>query len=46
MEERLAARRVAVQGSPNMLTAVTNVYQPGARANTNASHRLRNILSN
>lgn len=25
-------QRVAVQGSPSMLTAITNVYQPGARA--------------
>ena len=24
-------QRVAVQGSPNMLTAITNVYQPNAK---------------
>ena len=31
-------QRVALQGSPTMLTAVTNVYQPGAKGNTNTIH--------
>jgi oxepin-CoA hydrolase/3-oxo-5,6-dehydrosuberyl-CoA semialdehyde dehydrogenase len=31
-------QRVALQGSPTMLTAVTNVYQPGAKANKNSIH--------
>jgi oxepin-CoA hydrolase/3-oxo-5,6-dehydrosuberyl-CoA semialdehyde dehydrogenase len=31
-------QRVALQSSPTMLTAVTNVYQPGAKANINAIH--------
>ena len=26
-------QRVAVQGSPTMLTAITNVYQPNAKGN-------------
>lgn len=31
-------QRVALQGSPTMLTAVSNVYQPGAKANTYTIH--------
>jgi oxepin-CoA hydrolase/3-oxo-5,6-dehydrosuberyl-CoA semialdehyde dehydrogenase len=31
-------QRVAVQGSPAMLTAVTNVYQPGAKGKTDSIH--------
>jgi oxepin-CoA hydrolase/3-oxo-5,6-dehydrosuberyl-CoA semialdehyde dehydrogenase len=31
-------QRVALQGSPTMLTAVTNVYQPGATGNIDAIH--------
>jgi len=31
-------QRVALQSSPTMLTAITNVYQPGARANTDTIH--------
>ncbi|MEO8719590.1 MAG: phenylacetic acid degradation bifunctional protein PaaZ [Ginsengibacter sp.] len=31
-------QRVAVQGSPAMLTAITNVYQPGAKGKTNIIH--------
>lgn len=31
-------QRVAVQGSPTMLTAITNVYQPGAKGNTDTIH--------
>lgn len=31
-------QRVALQGSPTMLTAITNVYQPGAKANTETIH--------
>ncbi len=31
-------QRVAVQGSPTMLTAITNVYQPNARGNITAEH--------
>ncbi len=31
-------QRVALQGSPSMLTAVTNVYQPNARGNLTAIH--------
>jgi oxepin-CoA hydrolase/3-oxo-5,6-dehydrosuberyl-CoA semialdehyde dehydrogenase len=31
-------QRVALQGSPTMLTAVTNVYQPGAKGNTDIIH--------
>jgi len=31
-------QRVAVQGSPTMLTAISNVYQPGAKANTETIH--------
>src|SRR6185312_13862127 len=31
-------QRVAVQGSPTMLTAITNVYQPGARGKADTVH--------
>jgi oxepin-CoA hydrolase/3-oxo-5,6-dehydrosuberyl-CoA semialdehyde dehydrogenase len=31
-------QRVAVQGSPTMLTAITNVYQPGAQGKTDTVH--------
>jgi oxepin-CoA hydrolase/3-oxo-5,6-dehydrosuberyl-CoA semialdehyde dehydrogenase len=31
-------QRVAVQGSPDMLTAITNVYQPNAKGNISAVH--------
>ncbi len=31
-------QRVAVQGSPTMLTSVTNVYQPNAKGNTTTVH--------
>ncbi len=31
-------QRVALQGSPAMLTAITNVYQPGSKANTETIH--------
>ena len=31
-------QRVAVQGSPGMLTAITNVYQPGTQGKTNTIH--------
>jgi oxepin-CoA hydrolase/3-oxo-5,6-dehydrosuberyl-CoA semialdehyde dehydrogenase len=31
-------QRVAVQGSPDMITAVSNVYQPGATGNLNTIH--------
>jgi oxepin-CoA hydrolase / 3-oxo-5,6-dehydrosuberyl-CoA semialdehyde dehydrogenase len=31
-------QRVAVQGSPSMLTAITNVYQPGAKGKTDTIH--------
>ena len=31
-------QRVAVQGSPTTLTAITNVYQPYAKGNTNTIH--------
>jgi len=31
-------QRLAVQGSPNMLTAITHVYQPGATGNTDTIH--------
>ncbi len=31
-------QRVAVQGSPAMLTAITNVYQPGAKGNISEVH--------
>lgn len=34
-------QRVAVQGSPTMLTAVTHVYQPGAKGNTDTIHPFR-----
>ncbi len=31
-------QRVAIQGSPTMLTAITNVYQPDAKGNTDTIH--------
>jgi oxepin-CoA hydrolase / 3-oxo-5,6-dehydrosuberyl-CoA semialdehyde dehydrogenase len=31
-------QRIAVQGSPTMLTAITNVYQPGAKSNRDSIH--------
>src|SRR6185437_3610271 len=31
-------QRVAVQGSPTMLTAITNVYQPGGKGNNDGVH--------
>lgn len=31
-------QRVAIQGSPDMITAVSNVYQPGATGKTNGKH--------
>lgn len=31
-------QRVAVQGSPTMLTAITNVYQPGAKGKSDTIH--------
>ena len=31
-------QRVAVQGSPDMLTAITNVYQPNAKGNISTVH--------
>ncbi|MEO6327618.1 MAG: phenylacetic acid degradation bifunctional protein PaaZ [Ginsengibacter sp.] len=31
-------QRVAVQGSPNMITAITNIYQPDAKGNSDAIH--------
>jgi oxepin-CoA hydrolase/3-oxo-5,6-dehydrosuberyl-CoA semialdehyde dehydrogenase len=31
-------QRVALQGSPTMLTAITNVYQPGAKASQSVVH--------
>lgn len=31
-------QRVAVQGSPNMITAISKVYQPGATGNTDTIH--------
>ncbi len=31
-------QRVAVQGSPTMLTAITNVYQPNAKGNVESIH--------
>ncbi len=31
-------QRVAIQGSPTMLTAITNVYQPGAKGNIDTIH--------
>lgn len=34
-------QRVAVQGSPSMLTAITNVYFPGAKGNTGDVHPFR-----
>ncbi len=37
-------QRVALQSSPTMLTAVTNVYQPGAKANINATHPFKKFF--
>ena len=34
-------QRVAVQGSPTTLTAITNIYQPYAKGNTNTIHPFR-----
>ncbi len=34
-------QRVAIQGSPDMITAVTNVYQPGASGQTGNMHPFR-----
>jgi oxepin-CoA hydrolase/3-oxo-5,6-dehydrosuberyl-CoA semialdehyde dehydrogenase len=34
-------QRVAIQGSPDMITAVSNVYQPGATGNTDTIHRFK-----
>ncbi|HSC37074.1 MAG TPA: MaoC/PaaZ C-terminal domain-containing protein, partial [Chitinophagaceae bacterium] len=34
-------QRVAVQGSPTAITAITNVYQPYAKGNTNTIHPFR-----
>ncbi len=34
-------QRVAVQGSPTMLTAITNVYQPNANGKTSGVHPFR-----
>jgi oxepin-CoA hydrolase/3-oxo-5,6-dehydrosuberyl-CoA semialdehyde dehydrogenase len=31
-------QRVAIQGSPSMITAVSNVYQPGAKGNDDGTH--------
>jgi oxepin-CoA hydrolase/3-oxo-5,6-dehydrosuberyl-CoA semialdehyde dehydrogenase len=31
-------QRVAIQGSPSMITAVSNVYQPNAKGNTDGVH--------
>jgi oxepin-CoA hydrolase/3-oxo-5,6-dehydrosuberyl-CoA semialdehyde dehydrogenase len=31
-------QRTAIQGSPTMLTAISNVYQPHAKGNTNGPH--------
>lgn len=31
-------QRVAIQGSPEMITAISNVYQAGAKGNTNGIH--------
>jgi oxepin-CoA hydrolase/3-oxo-5,6-dehydrosuberyl-CoA semialdehyde dehydrogenase len=31
-------QRVAIQGSPDMITAVSNVYQPGATGKNNGTH--------
>jgi oxepin-CoA hydrolase/3-oxo-5,6-dehydrosuberyl-CoA semialdehyde dehydrogenase len=31
-------QRVAIQGSPDMITAVSNVYQPGATGKSNGTH--------
>lgn len=34
-------QRVAVQGSPSMLTAISHVYQPGAKGNSDGIHPFR-----
>ncbi len=34
-------QRVAIQGSPTAITAITNVYQPYAKGNTGAVHLLK-----
>jgi len=34
-------QRVAVQGSPSVITAITNVYQPYAKGHTNGVHPFR-----
>jgi oxepin-CoA hydrolase/3-oxo-5,6-dehydrosuberyl-CoA semialdehyde dehydrogenase len=34
-------QRVAVQGSPDMITAISNVYQPGAKGRTDGIHPFR-----
>lgn len=31
-------QRVAIQGSPDMITAISNIYQPGAKGNTGGIH--------
>lgn len=31
-------QRVAIQGSPSMITAISNVFQPGAKGHTNGIH--------
>ena len=31
-------QRVAIQGSPSMITAISNVYQPGAKGNISNTH--------
>ena len=31
-------QRVAIQGSPSMITAISNVYQPGAKGNDDSIH--------
>lgn len=31
-------QRVAIQGSPNMITAISNIYQAGAKGNTEGIH--------
>lgn len=31
-------QRIAIQGSPDMITAISNVYQPGARGNIGGIH--------
>ena len=39
-------QRVAVQGSPNSITAITHVYQPHAQQTRTKSIPLENILKN